>query len=168
MKEREGKSNLSGLLVLVLFVVFAMCVLSVLLTGADVYQRLARRDQESYDRRTVTQYITTKVRQGDVSGQIFVGPFDAQEGQQQGDTLFLVEENEGEPYCTRFYCFDGSLRELFSDAGGEFQPEDGERILNVQELFFSLEDNFLTVEICYETGEYEYMKLSLRSEEAVE
>lgn len=44
MKKQLGKHQMDGLLVLVLFSVFAGCVLSVLLTGAGAYRRLAERD----------------------------------------------------------------------------------------------------------------------------
>lgn len=50
---------MGGLLALLLLLVFAVCVLSVLLTGADTYQTLTRRDQDSYDRRTAAQYLAT-------------------------------------------------------------------------------------------------------------
>lgn len=56
---------MGGLLALLLLLVFAVCVLSVLLTGAGTYQTLTRRDQDSYDRRTAAQYLATRVRQAD-------------------------------------------------------------------------------------------------------
>lgn len=44
MRERTGKTNMGSLLALLLLLVFAVCVLSVLLTGADTYQALTKRD----------------------------------------------------------------------------------------------------------------------------
>ena len=41
---------MDGVFVLLLFCVFAVCVLSVLLTGAGAYRRLTERDRVSYDR----------------------------------------------------------------------------------------------------------------------
>lgn len=57
-----------------LFGVFAGCVLGVLLTGADAYQRLTDRGQETFDERTAAQYLTTRVRQADAAGGVFVAP----------------------------------------------------------------------------------------------
>lgn len=157
--------NMSGLLVLLLFSVFAVCIMSVLLTGADAYQRLARRDQESYDRRTVTQYIATKVRQNDGAGAISIRLFDEAGTQAEGDTLQLLEQLEGEEYCTRIYCWDGHIRELFAEPSDEFYPEDGEKIMEAESLWFSLEDDLLTVTIGHTDGQNEKLVLCLRSGE---
>ena len=42
------------LLALLLFGLFSVCVLAVLLTGADAYRRLTRRDRLAFDSRTWT------------------------------------------------------------------------------------------------------------------
>lgn len=82
MKRRGIQHHLDGLLALLLFGVFTVCVLSVLLTGARAYRRLTVRDQASYSRRTCAQYITTRVRQADCLGGVTVEPF--------GDAAALV------------------------------------------------------------------------------
>ena len=86
MREHSRKHDLSSLLVLLLFAVFAVCILAVLLTSADTYRRLSDRDQDSYDRRTAAQYITTKVRQADRQDTVSVRAFDGQ------DALVLTDE----------------------------------------------------------------------------
>ena len=63
MREQNTKLHMSALLPLGVFALFAVCVLSVLLTGAKVYKGLAQRDQDSYQRRTGAQYLATRVRQ---------------------------------------------------------------------------------------------------------
>lgn len=50
MREQNTKLHMSALLPLGVFALFAVCVLSVLLTGAKVYKGLAQRDQDSYQR----------------------------------------------------------------------------------------------------------------------
>ena len=55
MKRTRIHYHLDGLIALLLFGVFAVCVLAVLLTGASAYQRLTQRDMAAYDsRRTGT------------------------------------------------------------------------------------------------------------------
>ena len=76
MKTGQNKRNIDNLLVLLLFGVFAVCILSVLLTGADVYQRLASRDQRSYGQRTAAQFLTTRVRQADRLGDVRIESFE--------------------------------------------------------------------------------------------
>lgn len=165
MKQQGKKLNVSGLLTLLLFAVFGVCILLVLLTGADAYQRLRRRDQSSYDRRTAAQYIATKVRQADEAGMVYAAAFDASEPEGAGDTLFLKEEIDGAYYVTRIYCHEGYLRELFADLEGEFSPGDGEKVLEAEELWFSMEGESLTVEITYGDGEQEQLSFYLRSGE---
>lgn len=162
MRKREKKEKISGLLVLVLFAVFSVCVLSVLLMGAEVVQRITQRDQASYDRRTAAQFIATKVRQADAADMIFVGDFFQENAQTQGDTLFLTSVLEGETYCTRIYCQDGYIRELFSEAGGGFLPEDGEKIMKLGDLHFLLEDSMLYADLTYEDGQTQRIVLHLR------
>lgn len=155
---REKDHSLNGLLVLLLFGIFAACVLSVLLMGADAYQRLTERDRESYESRTVAQYIATRVRQADRSGGISAGAFGG------SDALELWETIDGEAYVTRVYCHDGWLRELFTDASGDFAPEDGEPVLEAESLSVSLSGaGLLTVEITSADGETQQVTLYLRS-----
>ena len=155
---REKDYSLNGLLALLLFGIFAACVLSVLLMGADAYQRLTERDRESYESRTVAQYIATRVRQADRSGGISTGAFGG------SDALELWETIDGEAYVTRVYCHDGWLRELFTDASGDFAPEDGEPVLEAESLSVSLSGaGLLTVEITSADGETQQVTLYLRS-----
>lgn len=148
---------MEGLLVLVLFGIFAICILAVLLTGAGTYKRLVERQQDAYAERTVPQYIATKVRQSDVAGAVTVGNFGGVEA------LELKETLDGEDYVTRIYCYDGFLRELFSSEAGDFEPEDGERILEAEQVDFILEDNCLWVTVTNTDGEKTELRLTLRS-----
>ena len=162
MGNTAKKQKSGALAALVLLGVFMVCVLAVLLTGADALQRLSRRDQASYTLRTAGQYVATKVRQADSAGMIWVGGFDAQTPGTQGDTLFLEEEGE---VCTRVYCRDGWLYELYAQKDGRFAPQDGERVMQAEYLWFTLEGDVLNVELLLADGEAECFALSLRSGE---
>ena len=141
MRNSQPKHHIDGLLVLLLFGVFAVCILSVLLIGARVYRQLNDRDQSSYDRRTAVQYVATKIRQAHDARSVSVETTD-------GICLLTLSESiDGVPYLTRLYCHDGYLRELFSSAEYEFAPQDGEAILPAQDMDLSLEDGMLSVTI---------------------
>lgn len=133
----KRSSKITDLLALVVFAVFAVCVLVVLLTGAKVYQNLVRSGGESYAARTAVQYIATRVRQAE---NVCVEDFDG------CDALVLREEIDGECYVTRVYCHEGHIRELFSPEDAALSPEDGEPVLEAESLSFSLEDGLLTVQ----------------------
>lgn len=155
----KKKRKTDALIVLLLFGVFAVCVLSVLLTGADAYQRLSARDRASYDRRTAGQYLTTRVRQADRLGDVAVEDFDG------ADALVFTEEIDGEVYRTMVYCHDGYLRELFAVEGGDFLPADGEKILEAQGLTLSMERQTILAELTDPAGEVRRLTLYLRSRE---
>jgi len=162
MGEQIKKSNMSGLLVLLVFAAFMISILLVLLTGADVVQKLTRRDQESFDRRTAAQYVATRVRQADSAGMITVLQSDGQ------DVLVLAEEINGTMYETLVYCYDGYLREMFVEAGMGQDPEFGEKILPMQAFRVADGGTQLQVELQFAEEEQETVRLYLRSEREAE
>ena len=156
MKRQRIEHQLDGLIALLLFGVFAVCVLAVLLTGANAYRRLTDRDQTAYSSRTCVQYVATRVRQADTeSGGIAVEDFD-------GTTALVLPEGD---YVTRVYCCDGYLMELFTDVLSDMGPADGEKIMEAESLDFRLEDGLLTVTAADGTGTEQTLLLSLRSGE---
>lgn len=159
MKNRKNKSSLEGVLALVLFCIFAVCILAVLLIGAATCKRLAARQQNVYAERMIPQYLATKVRQADRQGAVQIGEFGGVAA------LELVERFDTEEYITRIYCYDGYLRELFSTASGEFAPEDGEKIQEAGQVDFSLQEGVLSIAVIQQDGEKTELKLLLRSTE---
>lgn len=156
MKRKTIKHYIDGLIALLLFGVFAVCVLAVLLTGADAYRRLTQRDRAAYDRRTCVQYVATRVRQADVLDGVMVEDFN-------GTACLTLPD--GEDYVTRVYCYDGYLMELYCAADVELDPEDGEQIMPAQALDLSLEDGLLTIAATDAQGSQNTLLLSLRSGE---
>jgi len=154
--EKRGL-KISDLGAVLVFCLFALCLLLVLLTGARSYAGLVRRGESAFDRRTAAQYVTTRVHQADCAGGVSVGSF--------GDcqALILRQEIEGEVYLTRIYCFDGWLRELFAAQSGAFSPEDGEALLRLSDISFDLEGNRLSAALTLPGGETETLILCLRS-----
>lgn len=157
---RRQNHQIDGLITLVLFGVFAACVLSVLLTGAKVYRDLTAEDREAYDRRVCAQYVTTKVRQIPSGDTIEVSEHDGT------DVLSFGEEIEGEDYITRIYCYDGWIRELFTFRDAEFFPEDGEAVVQAQAMELGLDDDLLTVELTDSDGAEIHLALTLRGKGA--
>ena len=131
MTEKRRQRGIHALPPLVLVGVFAACILSVLLTGAGVYRDLTQRGRDAAAQRTAGQYLATRVHQWDTAGAVEVGAFAG------ASALLLHEEIDGEAYVTRIYYWDGYIRELFTLAGGEFSPEDGEAVLAAGGLTFS-------------------------------
>lgn len=154
MKRQSIKHSMDGMLTLLLFGVFAVCVLVVLLTGAQAYRRITERDQAAHSRRACVQYIATNVRQNDRVDGIRVENF-------QGMDALTFHTAPG--YITRIYCYQGHLMELYAPEGVEMLPEDGETILALQSLQMELSQGILSVTVEDEAGEISRLSLSLRS-----
>lgn len=159
MNRTATKHHIDGLLALLLFGVFAVCVLGVLLTGAQVYSRLTARDLDAYNQRTGLQYVATKMRQAPSGAQVRVERFG------ETDALVIAEQLDGQTYLTRVYFCDGWLRELFAAEGADMQPEDGEKLLAAEGLSLSLTDGLLHVGLTDSAGQTASMTLSLRGGE---
>lgn len=155
MRQKQIQHHMDALAALLLFGVFAVCVLVVLLTGADAYSRLTRRDQAIGDRRTCTQYIATRVRQADQLDGVAV------ERVEDTDVLIL---GSGE-YVTYVYCYEGWLMELYAWSGEPLVLEDGWQLLEMEKMALSLESGLLSVEIVNAEGNQDSLLLSLRGGE---
>jgi len=140
MTNNSSKNHILGLLPLLLFALLSACVLTVLLTGAEIYGNIGERGNTSYVNRTAAQYISVKVKQASESeNTIDVEDFG-------GETALALRESiDGEQYVTRIYCYDGYLRELFSHELIEMAPEDGEKLLEMSELSAINENGLLTI-----------------------
>ena len=156
MRERSGKRSISGLAAALLLCVFALMILSVLLSGAGAYQRLTVRGEENYDSRSSAQYVATKLRQAPSAESVELRTFGG------SDCLCITEEIDGAEYITRVYCHDGWIRELFTLAEGDFTPGDGEKILEAEALELSLENELIRVAVT--NGSRTEFFVSLRGE----
>ena len=156
MRKRAGKISISALAALMVFALFAACVLCVLLSGAGVYRRLINGGQESYARRTMTQYVATRVQHSPNGACISTEPFGA------GEALVISEEIDGEIYLTRIYSHDGWLMELFTREDGDFSPEDGEKLLPAGEMSCAVKDGLLTVMMADTAGVERELTFALR------
>ena len=156
MKKRGIQHHMDGLLALLLFGVFAVCVLAVLLTGANAYRRLTLRDQSAYNDRTCQQYLATRVRQADTEGGVQVEDF--------GDSGALVLTDQY-GYETRVYCCGGYLMELYAAPGSGLAPEDGEKVMELGGMEPSFENGLLKITVTNTDGIELLSYLSLRSRE---
>lgn len=159
MREGSGKRSISGLAALVLLGVFAAGILTVLLSGASVYQRVTEQDAQSYDSRTGMQYLATKVRQAPAPDCLVLSDFG------EGDSLLLLDTIDGAEYWTQVYCYDGWLMELFTVAEAGLAPEDGEKILPAESLSLTRSGDLLQLQLVDGNGTSNALTLALRGGE---
>ena len=155
-QQRTDTHRLGTLAVLTVFCVFAISILTVILFGAKTYQKLNDESEGNYRTRTLALYLSGKVRQAALPGEITVTEFG------DGDCVAIPEEIDGATYYTWLYCDDGWLMELFGDADNEYWPEDGERILRADGFTAALREGRLTLTAETEAGEPVELRFALR------
>ena len=133
-KQVQIKETIPALLLLFLF---CCCMMAVLLSGAKIYQRISANLDQQFSATTCVSYITAKARHYDTVGGI------TQKKLGQTDALAFLETIEGERYLTYLYCYQGNLMELFCAEDAALSPEDGEKIMPMEELRFHWEDDLL-------------------------
>ncbi|MDO4482139.1 MAG: DUF4860 domain-containing protein [Bacillota bacterium] len=146
-RETAGKKYISGISVLTVLGIFAICVLIVILTGAKIYKDVYERDSRSFEQLTAVRYITTKVRQAPDSDGIFSVSLEGT------DALAMKEFIDGEEYCTLIYCREGWLCEYFGIIeGDDFSQlkDSGERVVRTSEFHPEIDRGMLTVKLAFE------------------
>lgn len=161
MKHNTPQWKITTLMPLMILLLFALCLLTVLLTGAGIYRQTVSQGQALSASRTAIRYLTTRIRQADAAEQFSPEQFGG------SDALVFYEEIDSELYKTTVYCHDGYLRELFCSATGVFSPADGERILPMERLSLKQDGNSLQVQILLPEGTVQNLTLYLRSEREV-
>lgn len=156
MKKGKRGNLISAAAVILVFCVFAVAVLSVLISGAGVYARLTERNRLAYDSRTCIQMVATKVRQASAPDCVMLSDYG------DGDAIVISQDILGREYQDRIYCHEGWLMELFAASDGEFSPEDGEKLMKVREMHVSEAEGMLYITIVDENGTRAQQYLSLR------
>lgn len=141
---------------LMLFFLFSACMLATLLAGAKVYQGVSSVLDEQYSTTTCINYLSAKVRHNDRQGGIGMGRIG------NINALALYETYDDEEFVTYIYSFEGYMMELFCSADGEFLPENGEKIMPIDDLYISLDEGLLTVS-CMSMEEEASVILALHS-----
>lgn len=138
MKQR----NMTAVWSLLVFALFALCLLLTVLTGAKAFRQTVYSTEEASDRRTKIQYLSAKVRQGQNPVLEDFGGCEA---------LAFRQEIDGRDYVTYVYCQEGWLRELFCAEGAALSPSDGEKVIPVEAFEASVNEGLLTIVVDGET-----------------
>lgn len=167
MKVRLPKHNIEGAFVLVLFAVFAIAIVAVLALGANSYKSLVKRDDDAYNKRIITSYVTAKIRNSDNYNSVKVGSFGAGKNNEDVNTLHLFETVDGDVYDLRIYFYDGYVYELLTTKDNDIEPEAGSKIVEASGLSFEKEDSLLRIKSIDTLGRENVATVALRSSEEV-
>ena len=158
---KERKHYIDTVATLLIFAVFALCIIGAILLGAKSYKSITARDTASYEMRTCTQFISTKIRKAESPGMISVVDFNG------GSALKIDETADGSMYSTYIYCSDNWLREVFTDYDDVPSPSAGEKLLELSSLDFSMENGLVTAKIISSEGNTSTLLISVRGGEAL-
>ncbi len=125
-----------------LFVIFALSALTVLLLAARIYRFTTENSALNYTARTGLSYISEKIHQNDVDGQIEIGELDGQEA------LIMTQEYEDTKYYTYIYAYDNELRELFMKEDARAELSAGTSIMEIQGFSMEQKDEGVFRFIC--------------------
>ncbi len=123
METNQKRHMVDFLFVLTLLFLFAFFSMTLVVLGAQVYKSTISSTQEDFNTRTVSFYLTEKIRQYDTAGNVSVTTFG------DGDAILLQQEIDGTTYNTYLYLYNGYITELFVADGNELSPESGQAIL---------------------------------------
>ncbi len=154
---KSGPSHaISGVFVFLLLGIFAVFSTVMVLLGAKAYKATADRASEHNASRIANSYIRSMVRGDDGGEGLRVEEIDGL------NTVTLVYNYDGEEYLTRIYVYDGMLRELFTEAASDFEPENGEAVCAADEMKASLSGRLLSVQTRH-GDEWSNVDIALRS-----
>ncbi len=162
MKNQKRLADI--LFVIFLFSLYLVCTLTLCIIGINVYQKTINDSDSNYNVRTSVLYITEKSRQNLSSEGIRTDEVNGT------SALVLSQEIEGAIYDTWMYVENGYLCEAFMPAGSEVIANIGQKIMPLQELEVSVdENNVLTISVTDENGESYFSNIFFRhsSEEEI-
>lgn len=121
---RKRRSSINGLLLFLIYGMFALFSLFLVVIGAKVYREIVTTREENTAIRTAFSYVANKLRMN-------TGGFDGiyLEEREQISVLVLRGEKAAEGYETLIYYYDGALRECFTPTEQPFSPTAGEIIM---------------------------------------
>lgn len=135
---------LAGLFFTLAFGSALMCV--------GVYRRTASDSDVNNCSRTALSYLANQVRRADERGMVAVGDFGG------ADALFLYEGD----YVTCLYCYDGSLRELYTERNSGLTAADGLKVLDLASLSVKAEGEHLIFSVTDGCGAVSALTISPR------
>jgi len=144
--------------VLFLLLAFIGSAMAVVVLGIQSESSEKSFSTQAFCERTLMSFLAEKLRQGDGSGDIYVGEFDGI------NALFIESTLQDTLYTDIIYCYDGALCELFCEKGTDFSHKDGTKLIEVGSVIFSEpESGLIYIEATGTEGKTSFLHLFLKS-----
>lgn len=156
--DNRRSNKIDSVFVIALFTVFAITAFLLILIGAKQYQHTADMMDTNYESRTISSYLTEKIRQNDGTESIFVTELDGV------SALALVSYENDVTYVTYIYYYDEALREIMVTDNSVFSLATGQEIIKTNGFYAELiESDLLKITITTTEGTTKDLYLSLHS-----
>jgi hypothetical protein len=147
MNLQKRQHSYDWLFSFLLLMMFAGSALILILLGSHIYQNGVTHLDENYTVRTAVAYVSEKVRQNDVSGDISLQELEGI------PALQLTENIDDNTYFTYIYFWNGALRELFLGADTTPSLTMGSTVVELTDFTITIpEEGFFRVTAVSDSG----------------
>lgn len=125
ISNNSRKYSFHFVFILMLYLLIVIFSLMIILLGKDIYSSINHDRRVNYERRVSLSYVANKIRQNDKEESIRIESLNGE------NTIVITEDYDGDMYETWIYFYDNAIYEMFTDAGMEFNLEDGIKVLEI-------------------------------------
>lgn len=156
--DNRRSTKIDGVFVIALFTMFAVTAFLLILIGAKQYQHTADTMDTNYECRTISSYLTEKIRQNDSKGNIYVAQI------KDTPALALKTMEDDVTYITYIYYYENALREIVVNDSSIFSLDSGQKIIETSGFTAEfVENDLLKITITTTEQEKQTLFLSLHS-----
>lgn len=143
MKNKNNSFSIDTLFILLLLCLFTIGALIITSHSIKAYENIYNKSNESFDKYTPLSYVSTKIRQYDNTG--FIRIETVLINDKSIDALVLKAYDGDDLMETWIYNYNDNIYEQYIDVETTFIPEDGIAIFSNNNIYFSLEENFVKI-----------------------
>ena len=124
----------------VILIIIGLCISAVVLmdAGKKAYGRIMDNNSQLENSRIALSYLGMRLRQNNSAGSITYLP----SGIENSDAIKLEHSGDFEGMVTYIYFSEGELKEIYTWAGSEPDPEFSEVVVSLSDLDIGFEDGF--------------------------
>ncbi len=154
--------SIESLFVMVLFMVFAVSMVMMIISGRNSYGKILDEKEQAEDLRIATSYLRMKLKQNNQVDSVFT----SQSPQLGEEALEIWQDGEEKQYRTVIYFRENKIWEAYMAAEDEFDFALGEPVIELEAKSVRFNRTEKGIWIIYDTGREEIRQfVALQAEE---
>ncbi len=155
-REAEKKHNIDILFQMAVFLLFTFFSIVLLLLAVNFYRSIVERSERNENARVAGAYIREMIHQNDEQNGISIAEFDG---------IDCIRIAQTKDYVCYLYLKDGYLCELYTKEGAKVSSIDGQEIVPLKSLDFSMPEPHTLLVECEDTeSNQERILITIRSD----